>query len=158
MKRKILALIVPVMLLSAAGCVNNQKEKEEIKVSIEQNKPEDYPKNLEYLMKDFTDQARDIDNLINSKKSQYKKATEFRELSEPFLDTVDKVKKLEYDQKYFPVRNKVDEAMTYVKAGVDHMQTALSMGDKVSVEIAVDELKTASKLIDEGHKEMKKIK
>ncbi|EOP48625.1 hypothetical protein IKQ_05486 [Bacillus cereus VDM053] len=48
--------------------------------------------------------------------------------------------------------------MTYVKAGVDHMQTALSMGDKVSVEIAVDELKTASKLIDEGHKEMKKIK
>ncbi|EJR93718.1 hypothetical protein IKM_05923 [Bacillus mycoides] len=38
------------------------------------------------------------------------------------------------------------------------MQTGLSMGDKVSVEIASDELITASKLIDKGHKEMKKIK
>ncbi|KUH40829.1 MULTISPECIES: hypothetical protein [Bacillus] len=67
-------------------------------------------------------------------------------------------KKETYDQKYYLVQKEVDEAMTYVKAGVEHMQTGLSMGDKVSVEIASDELITASKLIDKGHKEMKKIK
>ncbi|SFQ91024.1 hypothetical protein SAMN04487920_12621 [Bacillus mycoides] len=67
-------------------------------------------------------------------------------------------KKETYDQKYYLVQKEVDEAMTYVKARVEHMQTGLSMGDKVSVEIASDELITASKLIDKGHKEMKKIK
>ncbi|WP_242491267.1 hypothetical protein [Bacillus cereus] len=67
-------------------------------------------------------------------------------------------KKETYDQKYYLVQKEVDEAMTYVKAGVEPMQTGLSMGDEVSVEIASDELITASKLIDKGHKEMKKIK
>ncbi len=52
-----------------------------MEASVKQNKKEDYSKDLAYLMKDFSEQSKEIDDIVNSSKSMKKKSEELKELS-----------------------------------------------------------------------------
>lgn len=160
MKRKMLSfVVVPMLLLTGVGCETKVKKDEAMEASVKQNKKEDYRKNLAYLMRDFSEQSKEIDGILKSSKSMKKKSEEFKEVSKPYLELVDKISQLEYEQKDYPVQFNVGKAMIYVKDGVENIQDGLDEGNKEIVEIASKHyLETASKLIDEANKESKKAK
>ncbi len=71
---------------------------------------------------------------------------------------MEKISKLEYEQKDFPVQHNVGKAMIYVKDGVEIIQGGLDKGGKMEVDIGSERLETSSKLIDAANKEAKKSK
>ncbi|PHB05820.1 hypothetical protein COE81_16645, partial [Bacillus wiedmannii] len=104
MKRKILSfLVVPMLMLTGVGCETKVKKDEAMEASVKQNKKEDFSKNLEYLMKDFSEQSKEIDGIVKSSKSMKKKSEELKEVSKPYLELVEKISKLEYKEKDHPV-------------------------------------------------------
>ncbi len=159
MKRKILSfVVVPMLMLTGVGCETKVKKDEAMEASVKQNKKEDFSKNLAYLMKDFSEQSKEIDGIVKSSKSMKKKSEELKEVSKPYLELVDKISKLEYEEKDFPVQDKVGIAMIHVKDGVEIIQGGLDKGEKDEVEFGIERLETASKLIDKANKESKKSK
>lgn len=86
-----------------------------------------------------------------------KKSEELKELSKPYLELVDKISKLEYEEDH-PVQHNVGLAMIHVKDGVEIIQEGLDKGKEYEVDGGVERLETASKLIDKANKELKKSK
>ncbi|MBK5491978.1 hypothetical protein P4255_28565 [Bacillus wiedmannii] len=159
MKRKILSfLVVPMLMLTGGGCETKVKKDEAMEASVKQNKKEDFSKNLEYLMKDFSEQSKEIDGIVKSSKSMKKKSEKLKEVSKPYLELVDKLSKLEYEEKDHPVQHNVGVAMIHVKDGVAIIQEGLDKGKENEVDAGVERLETASKLIDKANKELKKSK
>ncbi|PFE05268.1 hypothetical protein COE15_05655 [Bacillus cereus] len=160
MKRKLLSLAIPMLILTGVGCEStNKKEDEAMKVSVEQNKKEDYRKNVSYLLEDFSEQSKEIDDLLDSRKSMKKKAVKLKELSKPYFELVDKIEKLDYvSSNDYEVQHNVGKAMIYIKNAVENIQKGLEEEDKDIVEIAKEDLKTGAELIDKATKEMNKNK
>ncbi|OAK05629.1 hypothetical protein A6279_27980 [Bacillus wiedmannii] len=52
----------------AAGCTTKEKQVDS-KISIEQNKKEDYEENLAYLMKDVSEQSKVVSDILTGQKS-----------------------------------------------------------------------------------------
>lgn len=158
MKRKILSfVIVPMLMLTGVGCETKVKKDEAMEASVKQNKKEDFSKNLTYLMKDFSEQSKEIDGIVKSSKSMKKKSEELKEVSKPYLELVDKISKLEYEEDY-PIQHNVGLAMIHVKDGVEIIQGGLDKGKEYEVDGGIERLETASKLIDKANKELKKSK
>ncbi|PHA21446.1 hypothetical protein COE84_30360 [Bacillus wiedmannii] len=160
-KRKILSFVVVPMLmlmLTGVGCETKVKKDEAMEASVKQNKKEDFSKNLAYLMKDFSEQSKEIDGIVKSSKSMKKKSEELKEVSKPYLELVDKISKLEYEVKDHPVQHNVGLAMIHVKDGVEIIQEGLDKGKEYEVDGGIERLETASKLIDKANKELKKSK
>ncbi|MRB31115.1 tungsten formylmethanofuran dehydrogenase, partial [Bacillus thuringiensis] len=105
MKRKLLALAIPMLLVTSIGVGCSAKEKQvDPKVSIEQNKKEDYKENLAYLMKDLSEQSKVVSDILTSKKSVEEKQKEFETASKDLLAIGDKVKALNASDKYKDVQ------------------------------------------------------
>ncbi|MGF2715708.1 tungsten formylmethanofuran dehydrogenase, partial [Bacillus cereus] len=111
--KNLILLAFSLMLVAggAAGCTTKEKQVDS-KISIEQNKKEDYEENLAYLMKDISEQSKVVSDILTSQKSvEEKKKKEFDLASKDLLETSDKVKKLKHDEKYKDVQFTMDTAM-----------------------------------------------
>ena len=157
MKRKLLTLAIPMLLITGVGCESNDKKKDEVmEASVKANKKEDYGKNATYLLKDYTEQTEEIKDLVDSRKSNKKKAEKLKELSKPYFELIDKIDKLDYqlaEDNKTPI--KVSKAMIYSKSGLEKMQTGLEENDEDSIEFAKKNLDEASEIVDKATKELK---
>ncbi|MDA1804245.1 hypothetical protein [Bacillus cereus group sp. BY32LC] len=160
MKRKLLTLAIPMLLITGVGCESNDKKKDEVmEASVKANKKEDYGKNATYLLKDYTEQTEEIKDLVDSRKSNKKKAEKLKELSKPYFELIDKIDKLDYqlgEDNKTPI--KVSKAMIYSKSGLEKMQTGLEENDEDSIEFAKKNLDEASEIVDKATKELSKNK
>ncbi|EEL95927.1 hypothetical protein bmyco0001_56660 [Bacillus mycoides DSM 2048] len=152
--------VVPMLLLTGAGCESKDKKKDEaMEVSVKENKKEDYNKNALYLLEDYTKQSEEIKDLVDSRKSNKKKAEKLKELSKPYFELTGKIDKLDYKltEDIKPQLN-VSKAMIYSKHGVESIQKGLEKDAKDSIEIARKDLDEASELVDKATKELSKKK
>lgn len=142
----------------AAGCTTKEKQVDS-KISIEQNKKEDYEENLAYLMKDISEQSKVVSDILTSQKSvEEKKKKEFDLASKDLLETSEKVKKLKHDEKYKDVQFTMDTAMGLLDMSLKSIGDGLELRDRKLIEIGNDAVVKASKKIDEANKMMKDIK
>lgn len=142
----------------AAGCTTKEKQVDS-KISIEQNKKEDYEENLAYLMKDISEQSKVVSDILTSQKSvEEKKKKEFDLASKDLLETSEKVKKLKHDEKYKDVQFTMDTAMGLLDMSLKSIGDGLELKDRKLIEIGNDAVVKASKKIDEANKMMKDIK
>ncbi|SEJ62512.1 hypothetical protein [Bacillus thuringiensis] len=160
MKRKLLTLAIPMLLITGVGCESNDKKKDEVmEASVKENKKEDYSKNATYLLKDYTEQTEEIKDLIDSRKSNKKKAEKLKELSKPYFELIDKIDKLDYklaEDNKAPIN--ISKAMLFSKSGVENIQAGLEKDDKDTIEFAKQDLDEASGLVDKATKELSKKK
>ncbi|WP_242274563.1 hypothetical protein [Bacillus cereus group sp. BfR-BA-01310] len=130
-----------------------------MEVSVKQNKKEDYNKNVAYLLKDFSEQSKEIDNLLDSGKSMEKKAVKLKELTKLYFELVDKINNLDYAlTEDIEIQKNVGKAMLSAKSGVEVVQMGLEKEDKDLVNVAREDLESSSKLVDKVTKELDKKK
>ncbi|MGG0726897.1 hypothetical protein [Bacillus paramycoides] len=130
-----------------------------MEVSVKQNKKEDYNKNVAYLLKDLSEQSKEIDNLLDSGKSMEKKAVKLKELTKPYFELVDKINNLDYAlTEDIEIQKNVGKAMLSAKSGVEVVQMGLEKEDKDLVNVAREDLESSSKLVDKVTKELDKKK
>ncbi|MBJ8073213.1 hypothetical protein BWGOE4_09680 [Bacillus mycoides] len=158
--KNLILLAFSLMLVAggAAGCTTKEKQVDS-KISIEQNKKEDYEENLAYLMKDISEQSKVVSDILTSQKSvEEKKKKEFDLASKDLLETSEKVKKLKHDEKYKDVQFTMDTAMGLLDMSLKSIGDGLELKDRKLIEIGNDAVVKASKKIDEANKMMKDIK
>ncbi|AFQ29865.1 tungsten formylmethanofuran dehydrogenase [Bacillus thuringiensis] len=159
MKRKLLALAIPMLLVTSIGVGCSAKEKQvDPKVSIEQNKKEDYKENLAYLMKDLSEQSKVVSDILTSKKSVEEKQKEFETASKDLLAIGDKVKALNASDKYKDVQLTMETAMGLLNMSVLSIKDGFEQKDGNLMSIGNDAIIKASKKIDEANKMMQEIK
>ncbi|PQZ52214.1 tungsten formylmethanofuran dehydrogenase [Bacillus sp. MYb209] len=157
--KKLICLAFSLMLVSGGPVGCSAKEKQvDSKVSIEQNKKEDYKENLAYLMKDISEQSKVVSNILTSQKSVEEKKKEFNLASKDLLETSEKVKKLKHDEKYKDVQFTMDTAMGLLDMSLKSIGDGLELKDRNLMEIGNDAVVKASKKIDEANKMLKDIK
>ncbi|MEC2463893.1 tungsten formylmethanofuran dehydrogenase [Bacillus cereus] len=159
MKRKLVALAIPILLVTTLGVGCSVKEKQvDPKVSIEQNKKEDYKENLAYLMKDLSEQSKVVSDVLTSNKSVEEKQKEFETASKDLLDTATKLKHLQPSDKYKEVQDKVETAMGLLNMSVLSIKDGFEQKDGNLMNIGNDAIIKASKKINEANKMMEEIK
>lgn len=140
----------------AAGCTTKEKQVDS-KISIEQNKKEDYEENLAYLMKDVSEQSKIVSDILTSQKSVEEKKNEFDLASKDLLETSEKVKKLKHDEKYKDVQFTMDTAMGLLDMSLKLIGDGLELKDRKLIELGNDAVVKASKKINEANEMMKDI-
>ncbi|AFQ29866.1 hypothetical protein P4493_05550 [Bacillus thuringiensis] len=160
MKRKLLALAIPMLLITGVGCESKDKKKDEVmEASIKQNKKEDYNKNASYLLKEFMEQTEEIDDSLDSWKSMDKKAVKLKELKKPYFELIEKIENLDYALKEdTQLQKDVGRAMFTAKTGIDMIEIGLKDEDKEAVNTSRKDLESASKSADKIVKELDKKK
>ncbi|PGF05391.1 hypothetical protein COM61_02450 [Bacillus toyonensis] len=160
MKRKLLALAIPMLLVTGVGCESKDKKKDEVlEASVKQNKKEDYNKNASYLLKEFMEQTKEIDDSLDSWKSMDKKAVKLKELKKPYLELIDRIENLDYTLKEdTQLQKDVARAMLTAKSGLDLVEMGLKDEDKEAVNDYRKDLDSASKSVDKIVKELDKKK
>ena len=141
----------------AAGCTTKEKQVDS-KISIEQNKKEDYEENLAYLMKDVSEQSKVVSDILTGQKSVEEKKKEFDLASKDLLETSEKVKKLKHDEKYKDVQFTMDTAMGLLDMSLKSIGDGLELKDRKLIELGNDAVVKASKKINEANEMMKDIK
>jgi len=127
----------------AAGCTTKEKQVDS-KISIEQNKKEDYEENLAYLMKDVSEQSKVVSDILTGQKSVEEKKKEF--------DLASK------DEKYKDVQFTMDTAMGLLDMSLKSIGDGLELKDRKLIELGNDAVVKASKKINEANEMMKDIK
>ncbi|MGG0726896.1 DUF7018 domain-containing (lipo)protein [Bacillus paramycoides] len=154
MKRKLLTLAIPILLITGVGCSAKDKPVDP-KVSIEQNKKEDYKMNLAYLMKDVSEQSKVMNDVLTSKKPVEEKKQEFESVSKELLSISDKVKKLEPGKKYKDVQETMNTAMGLLEESLKLIGDGLETKDRNLMIKGNETVVKASKKITEAHDMLK---
>ncbi|AIK40589.1 MULTISPECIES: DUF7018 domain-containing (lipo)protein [Bacillus] len=167
MKRKLLAVALPIMLVAGVGCSKDASESktDSLEVAETDNQEvsnskaeKEYKSKLNSLMKDITKESLVLKEVITSDKSIKEKEEEYREKSKALLEITDKVIELDPGKKYNDVQNTVKDAMYELKGGISSTKNGLIMKDKGVVQQGADSFTKASDLLLEADKKMKNIK
>ncbi|MBJ7986946.1 MULTISPECIES: DUF7018 domain-containing (lipo)protein [Bacillus cereus group] len=167
MKRKILAVALPIMLVAGVGCSKDSSESKTDSLEVAETKNEEvsnskaekeYKSKLNALMKDITKESKVLKEVTTSDKSIKEKEEEFREKSKALQEVTDKVIELDSGKKYYDVHSTVKDAMYELKGGVNSTKNGLIMKDKGVVQQGADSFTKASELLVEADKKMKNIK
>ncbi|MFC1451246.1 tungsten formylmethanofuran dehydrogenase, partial [Bacillus cereus] len=152
MKRKLLSLAIPMLIVTSIGVGCSAKEKQvDPKVYIEQNKKEDYKEKLAYLMKDLSEQSKVVSDILTSKKSVEEKQKEFETASKDLLAIGYKVKALNASDKYKDVKLTMETAMGLLNMSVLSIKDGFEQKDVNLMSICNDSIIKASKNIDEAN-------
>jgi hypothetical protein len=153
----LLAFSLIFVVWGAAGCTTKSKQVDS-KISIEQNKKEDYEQNLAYLMKDVSEESKVVSDILTGQKSvEEEKKKEFDLASKDLLETSEKVKKLKHDEKYKDVQFTMDTAMGLLDMSLKLIGDGLELKDRKLIELGNDAVVKASKKINEANEMMKDI-
>ncbi|GLV61700.1 hypothetical protein Bmyc01_03700 [Bacillus mycoides] len=154
MKRKLLALAIPMLLVTGVGCESNDK-KVDSKVEAKQEKKTDYKMDLAYLMKDISEQSIVMNDVLMSKKPVEEKKKEFDEVSKELLAISDKVKKLEPGKKYKDVQETMNIGLGLLEESLKSIGDGLELKDRNLMTQGNETVIKASKKIAEAHQMLK---
>ncbi|MBG9688821.1 MULTISPECIES: DUF7018 domain-containing (lipo)protein [Bacillus] len=154
MKRKLLALAIPMLLVTGVGCESNDK-KVDSKVEAKQEKKTDYKMDLAYLMKDISEQSIVMNDVLMSKKPVEEKKKEFDEVSKELLAISDKAKKLEPGKKYKDVQETMNTGMGLLEESLKLIGDGLELKDRNLMTQGNETVIKASKKITEAHQMLK---
>ncbi len=181
MKRKLLAVVLPIMLVAGVGCSNKDvaedkktdslqvaeadsqevskgKEKSGNKDVSETKAEKEYNSKLNSLLEDITKQALELSDILTSDKPIIEKADAYREKSEPMQETADKLSELDPGEKYKDVQSTVQDAMYNAKTGTILIGQGLNLKDETLVQKGSESMDKVSKLLLEVDKKLKAIK
>ncbi len=181
MKRKLLAVVLPIMLVAGVGCSNKDvaedkktdslqvaeadsqevskgKEKSGNKDVSETKAEKEYNSKLNSLLEDITKQALELSDILTSDKPIIEKADAYREKSKPMQETADKLSELDPGEKYKDVQSTVQDAMYNAKTGTILIGQGLNLKDETLVQKGSESMDKVSKLLLEVDKKLKAIK
>ncbi|MCR8859442.1 MULTISPECIES: tungsten formylmethanofuran dehydrogenase [Bacillus] len=157
MKRKMLALLIPALLVTGVGCTSVHKMVDK-EAAEEKVKSEDYKDQLASLMKDFKKESAKLDKILNGDKTLEEKEKEFKVESEALVKLTKEVDKLDPGEKYKDVQAKLYNAMSLVRVGVTSIQGGLEYKENRTIQSGGESLLEASQLITEADKLMRETK
>lgn len=181
MKRKLLAVALPIMLVAGVGCSNKDvaedkktdslqvaeadsqevskgKEKSDNQKVSETKAEKEYKGKLNALLEDLTKQALELSDVLNNDKTVHDKAPEYIEKSEHLKKTADKLIELDPGEKYADVQNTVKDAMYEAKAGTLLIAQGLNLKAEDLVQQGSEKMEKVSKLLLEVDKKLKALK
>ncbi|WP_242215657.1 DUF7018 domain-containing (lipo)protein [Bacillus cereus group sp. BfR-BA-01383] len=175
MKRKLLAVALPITLALGVGCSNKDvaedkktdslqvadKDIQEVskgKEKSETNAEKEYKSKLNSLLADVTKQAPELSAILTSDKPLIEKANEYMEKSEPLKETSDKISALDPGEKYKDVHTTVQKAMYKLKSGTMVIGQGLNLKDDSLVKSGAESMEESSKLLFEADTKLKEIK
>ncbi|MFF2341113.1 DUF7018 domain-containing (lipo)protein [Bacillus mycoides] len=181
MKRKLLTVALPIMLVAGVGCSNKDvaedkktdslqvaeadsqkvskgKEKSDNQKVSETKAEKEYKGKLNALLEDLTKQALELSDVLNNDKTVHDKAPEYIEKSEHLKKTADKLIELDPGEKYADVQNTVKDAMYEAKAGTLLIAQGLNLKAEDLVQKGSEKMEKVSKLLLEVDKKLKALK
>ncbi|ENQ3108581.1 hypothetical protein SAMN04488168_101430 [Bacillus sp. 491mf] len=172
MKRKLLAVTLPILLVAGVGCSKDSSEtktdslksaetgSQEVSKSkaTETNVEKEYKSNLNSLLSDITKQAQELTTILTSDKPFEEKEKEYMKKSDIMSDTADKVIALEPGEKYTNVHIDIKGAMLQLKTGTLLIRSGMNMKNDEFVHKGGEETEKASKMLIEADKKFKEIK
>lgn len=181
MKRKLLAVTLPILLVAGVGCSNKDvteekktdslqvaeadsqevskvKEKSGNKDVSETKVEKEYKSKLNSLLEDITKQALELSDILTSDKPIIEKADAYREKSEPMQETADKLSELDPGEKYKDVQSTVKDAMYNAKTGTILIGQGLNLKAEDLVQKGSEKMEKVSNLLLEVDKKLKAIK
>lgn len=171
MKRKLLAVALPITLALGVGCSNKDvaedkktdslqvADKDIQEVSNDKRKAEkEYKSKLNSLLEDLTKEALVLNDVITSSKPIEEKEKEYKEKSKTMYDISEKMVALDPGDKYRDVQSIVNEVTYAVKGGLSSTKNGLIAKDEGIVHQGADYFKKVSELLVDLDKKMKEVK